>query len=331
MSTQTRRTFLKKTTLAVAVASVATKVKAEEKTSGGVEKSKLDGMDLRARRRAFSEQQPVLEREKCWEIHMLGTSAGSPPTVNNNHTSWVLQKPNGALYMFDAGEYCSWTAYNMGLNLKRLRHLFLSHPHADHCAGLPGLITTIAKMLWLKSPKKKYSLTVYTSAPKVVEASQAVITNGGKINWVKTEPLKMGEIYRDKDIIVEAIGNQHMPTYPDGSPQSYSFRIKIPAINKTIIFSGDIKSVDELAPFINDGGCDLLMVETGHHYADSICEVVATNYPNKVKDIMFMHHGINLREDEAFEKARADAAFGKPVIISHDRQSFKLSKSEADA
>ena len=328
METQTRRTFLKKATLAVAVASTTSKVSAEEKTSGGVDKKLLDSMDISERRRSFSELQPERKREKCWEIHMLGTSAGSPPTTTNNHTSWVLQKPSGAFYMFDAGEYCGWTAYNMGLNLKRLRHLFLSHPHADHCAGLPSLITSIGKMLWLKAPKKRYSLTVHTSAPKVVEASQAVITNGGKINWVKIETLQMGEVYRDKDIIVEAIGNQHMATYPDGSPQSYSFRIKIPAINKTIVFSGDIKAVGELAPFLNDGGCDLLMIETGHHYADSICEEIATNYPNKVKDIMFMHHGINLREDEAFEKSRADKAFGKPVLISHDRQTFKLSIPE---
>ena len=36
-----------------------------------------------------------------------------------------------------------------------------------------------------------------------------------------------------------------------------------------VVFSGDLKEIDELEPLLDD--CDLLLVETGHHRVEDIC------------------------------------------------------------
>jgi hypothetical protein len=39
---------------------------------------------------------------------------------------------------------------------------------------------------------------------------------------------------------------------------------------------------------------------------------------------MFVHHGIEILTNPEFEKVRADAVWGKPVIFSYDKQIINL-------
>jgi len=41
--------------------------------------------------------------------------------------------------------------------------------------------------------------------------------------------------------------------------------------DKRIVFSGDVKELSELSPWLRDG-CDLLLMETGHHHPDQVCQ-----------------------------------------------------------
>ena len=259
-----------------------------------------------------------------WRIHMLGTCAGTEPWPGRNHTSWILEKPNGEILWFDAGEYCSWTALLMNLDPSRCKNLFISHPHMDHVGGLPGLLTTIAKVHWLRGDKKPVELTVHSAMSYFIEASKEMVL-GRNNKHVKIHTINTGEIFRDGDVAIDVIENRHMPPAKDGRCQSYSYRIKIlNGPKKTLVFSGDIKNEDDLAPFFKDGGIDLLMIETGHHVAENLCRKIKEKYPNSVKDILFLHHGIEILNDPDFEKARAEAVWGKPVIISKDRQTIDL-------
>ncbi len=46
--------------------------------------------------------------------------------------------------MIDCGEGAQRSMMLQGLNFTRLRHIFISHLHGDHCLGLPGLLSTLS-------------------------------------------------------------------------------------------------------------------------------------------------------------------------------------------
>ena len=260
-----------------------------------------------------------------WRIRMLGSAAGTEPWYDHNHTSWILEKPSGELIWFDAGEYCSWTACLMDLDITKTTNVFISHPHGDHCCGLPGLFSAIRKYHWLyRNKKNQFKLTLHSPTKLLADSATKMIWRENNPTGLTVKIVERGEVFRDNDIIVDAIENRHMKPTKAGKPQSYSYRIKIPSINKTVVFSGDIKNEDDLAPFFNDGNIDLLMIETGHHKAEVLCQNIKKKYPNTVNDIMFVHHGIEILTNPEFEKVRADAVWGKPVIFSYDKQIINL-------
>lgn len=46
--------------------------------------------------------------------------------------------------MIDCGEGAQRSIMLQGLSFTRLRHIFISHLHGDHCLGLPGLLSTLS-------------------------------------------------------------------------------------------------------------------------------------------------------------------------------------------
>lgn len=78
------------------------------------------------------------------EITFLGTTAGIP-TKHRNHASIHLnyRSENEFSYLFDCGEGTQRQIFAAGLNFMRLNEIFISHWHADHFAGLLGLMETM--------------------------------------------------------------------------------------------------------------------------------------------------------------------------------------------
>lgn len=70
----------------------------------------------------------------------LGTSAGTP-TKSRNVSGLALSFDQRAeWYLFDCGEGTQHRLLHLKLSLARLRRIFLSHLHGDHCFGLFGLL-----------------------------------------------------------------------------------------------------------------------------------------------------------------------------------------------
>lgn len=78
------------------------------------------------------------------EITFLGTTAGVP-TKSRNHAALYLryQSENEFFYLFDCGEGTQRQIFSAGLNFMRINDIFITHWHADHFAGLIGLIQTM--------------------------------------------------------------------------------------------------------------------------------------------------------------------------------------------
>ncbi len=78
------------------------------------------------------------------EITFLGTTAGIP-TAHRNHASLYLRYQSEQEYvcLFDCGEGTQRQIFASGLNFMRISDIFITHWHADHFAGLLGLMETM--------------------------------------------------------------------------------------------------------------------------------------------------------------------------------------------
>jgi len=79
------------------------------------------------------------------ELTFLGTTA-SIPTFERNHPGIYLKyiSQDEHCFLFDCGEGTQKQIFKSGLNFMRIDNVFITHWHADHFAGLFGLIETMS-------------------------------------------------------------------------------------------------------------------------------------------------------------------------------------------
>lgn len=94
------------------------------------------------------------------DISLLGTSGMIP--LHNRYLTAMLARHNGHLLLIDCGEGTQVTMRELGWGFVNLNVLLMTHFHADHISGLPGLL------LSLSNYGKKDPL--YIVGPKGIEA-----------------------------------------------------------------------------------------------------------------------------------------------------------------
>ena len=78
------------------------------------------------------------------ELNILG--CGSATTTLRHLPTCQVLNVRDHLMMIDCGEGAQLSMRKQRLKFSRLRHIFISHLHGDHCFGLPGLLSTMALM-----------------------------------------------------------------------------------------------------------------------------------------------------------------------------------------
>ncbi len=76
------------------------------------------------------------------KVVFLGTG-GTYPSKIRNVTSIAVQLP-GEVVMFDCGEGTQRQLMRSSVSFMRIKKIFISHLHADHFLGLPGLIQSMS-------------------------------------------------------------------------------------------------------------------------------------------------------------------------------------------
>jgi len=75
------------------------------------------------------------------EIVFLGTGSGVPSKRRNHSSIWLRYE--GENMLWDCGEGTQRQLLKAGLNFMKIDNIFITHWHADHWAGLIGLIQTM--------------------------------------------------------------------------------------------------------------------------------------------------------------------------------------------
>ncbi|WGK70432.1 ribonuclease Z [Candidatus Haliotispira prima] len=72
------------------------------------------------------------------EIFIIGCGGTQP--LPRRHLSSIMVRRNGQSFLFDCGEGTQISLKRQGLRWKNISHMFISHIHADHVTGIPGLM-----------------------------------------------------------------------------------------------------------------------------------------------------------------------------------------------
>ena len=261
-------------------------------------------------------------------ICILGSNAGSEPKKGRHHTAWLLKYKEN-LYQFDAGESCAYTAHLAGYDMSQLRAVFISHPHQDHVCGLPHLIHVRNKMISKFKRKPAASpLPIYTPIPSLVTGLQDFLTatTCDRANYregrnIIGKDVVDGVVYDDGIIKVEALHNTHCGP-ADKNGKWFAFSYKIEVAGKKIAYSGDIRRIEEMAPFLKD--CDILLMENGHHRPWQIAETIRKTPGWNVRRLVFVHNGKWVREQPEETACKTRETWGKDAGFAFDGMTIKL-------
>ena len=115
----------------------------------------------------------------------------------------VLLRRDGDLFLFDGGEGTQISLRRLNLKWKKIDAIFVSHTHADHVTGLPGILMLSAQVertepLYIYGPPKikeyiessRKVLDMYINYPIIVqEISAPCVVHSGKDFYIRAFPL----------------------------------------------------------------------------------------------------------------------------------------------
>lgn len=136
------------------------------------------------------------------EAFVLGCSGMMP--LPYRHLTSVLLRRDGDLFLFDGGEGTQVSLRRLNLKWKKINAIFVSHTHADHVTGLPGILMLSAQVdrtepLYIYGPPKikeyiessRKVLDMYINYPIVVkEITAPCIVHSGEDYYIRAFPLE---------------------------------------------------------------------------------------------------------------------------------------------
>ncbi len=140
------------------------------------------------------------------EAFVLGCGGMMP--LPYRHLTSVLLRRDGDLFLFDGGEGTQVSLRRLNLKWKKINAIFISHTHADHVTGLPGILMLSAQVdrtepLYIFGPPK---------IAEYIETSRKVLDMYINYPIIVKEIVAPCVVYEGKDFYVRAFPLEHTKT-----------------------------------------------------------------------------------------------------------------------
>jgi ribonuclease Z len=135
-------------------------------------------------------------------VTFLGT-AGSLPTPERNPSAILINR-EGEMMLFDCGEGTQRQMMCARTGMMRLNYIFLTHLHADHILGIPGLLETMA----FQGRVEPITIVGPIHTERLLESFKAVCYFSRKFD-VNAVELKPGDVLKMDGFRVMAIETRH--------------------------------------------------------------------------------------------------------------------------
>jgi len=137
------------------------------------------------------------------EAFILGCGGMMP--LPYRHLTSVLLRREGDLFLFDGGEGTQVSLRKLNLRWKKINAIFVSHTHADHVTGIPGLLMLSAQVdrddpLYIFGPPK---------IAEYIDTSRKVLDMYINYQIIVKEITEPGIVYSGEDFDVRAFPLQH--------------------------------------------------------------------------------------------------------------------------
>ncbi|MDR1249047.1 MAG: ribonuclease Z [Treponema sp.] len=137
------------------------------------------------------------------EAFILGSGGMMP--LPNRHLTSVLLRREGELFLFDAGEGTQVSLRKLNLRWKKISVIFVSHLHADHVTGIPGLLMLSSQVdrddpLYIIGPPR---LAEY------IETNRRALDMYINYDIIVQEVTEPGVVYRGEGFQVRAFSLRH--------------------------------------------------------------------------------------------------------------------------
>ena len=137
-----------------------------------------------------------------FEVFSLGTS-GMMPLPGRNLTSALVRR-EGEMFLFDCGEGTQVSLKMLNLSWKKIGRILISHMHADHVTGLPGLLMLSSQV------DRDEPLYIYgpTRLGEYIDSSRRILDM--YINYdIHFIPVEEGAIYENDEFTVNCFMLRH--------------------------------------------------------------------------------------------------------------------------
>ncbi|CXI20461.1 metallo-hydrolase/oxidoreductase, putative [Plasmodium berghei] len=101
--------------------------------------------DIKVKRNVFKD---ISGKKSDWKIIFLGTGS-MYPSISRGTSSFIFQttkKKYNEAYLFDCGENTFISLQKANIKISKIKNIFITHLHGDHCLGLISVLTMLKNL-----------------------------------------------------------------------------------------------------------------------------------------------------------------------------------------
>ncbi|QGG90689.1 MBL fold metallo-hydrolase [Agrobacterium sp. MA01] len=192
-------------------------------------------------------------------LTLLGTKGGPAIRPGGPNPTSILLDLSGRRIVIDCGLGVARGLVETGMSLKELDLVFITHLHSDHVLELGPLIHTawttgLDHSVTVYGPKGTLNVWTGFLASLAYDIETRIADEGRPdlASLVEIVEYGPGEIFREGDLVVEALRVDHPPV-------TDCFALKVSGADKTLVFSADTAPFPPLVDFAR--GADILVHE----------------------------------------------------------------------